>query len=755
MTTHVTDSPPSTAPQTPPQAAAADKAANGKPADDRELLRRFVRLGDQAAFAALVRRHSGLVIGVCRRVLRSEHDIEDAFQATFLVLARDAGRIRKAESLASWLHGVAYRTSLRAADSTRRRGRLLRELTMIEDTLTPADDSGPLADVEQRHQQQALDEELASLSDNYRAALVLHYLDGKSNQQVAEKLGLSVTAVEGRLKRGKKELRLRLARRGIGLSVAVAAMQAVQSSAQAAPLEPLIARAIDAGLSYAGGEAAGPVYSPEAARLAGQELMTMSTTTTATLAAVVLLPLALGFAGHVPAVVPAGSSATISTTLAQVDATETTEELSQPATDAPDVDDPAPPVQRDLKARVVDALASQTSFSFDNVPLYEAINELERQHNIPISILLSGIGLVGATPETPVSGSAEAVRLDNALMELLKPHQLGMVVQDNGLTITAAPLAEMERKEREQNKIVDAHLAKEQPQRFDERSPNAIRIEAELQNPTALEFFDTPLRDAIEFIAELHNIRILVDEAALADVGVATDQAVNLVLQNVELQSALNHILRPQGLTTIIRDEVLQVTTKEIADEYLVTRVYDIGDLAGIEQEQLLKVLQESLADAEWKETDGQGGTASILDDALVVKQSQSAHRQIVDLLGQLRRHLQQRSQSQTSVRTSETAEAPSRNEFNLDIDADGRAWFHNATITTELLQDVLQRVQHVQQTVVVLRVDPSASSAAVSRIIDAAKAAGISELKFALRVVDPADEAPADEAPADEAPAD
>src|SRR5690606_25163096 len=155
-----------------------------------------------------------------------------------------------------------------------------------------------LAEVEERHQRQALDEELTALPDNYRAPMILHYLEGRSNQEVAEMLGLSLSAVEGRLKRGKKELRLRLARRGVGLSVAVAAMQAAQSSIEAAPLEPLIARTIDAGLSYAGGEAAGLVYSPEVARLAGQELVTMSTTTVATLAAVVLLPLALGFAGN-------------------------------------------------------------------------------------------------------------------------------------------------------------------------------------------------------------------------------------------------------------------------------------------------------------------------------------------------------------------------------------------------------------------------------------------------------------------------
>src|SRR5690606_595241 len=144
-------------------------------------------------------------------------------------------------------------------------------------------------------------------------------------------------------------------------------------------------------------------------------------------------------------------------------------------------------------------------------------------------------------------------------------------------------------------------------------------------------------------------IPILIDEMALTDVGIPTDEPINLILSGITLQTALNHVLRPLGLTTIIRDEVLQVTTREVADAYLVTRVYDISDLAGIEQEQLLKVLQESLPDAEWKEGDGAGGTASILDDALVVKQSQSAHRQIVDLLGQLRRHLQQRSPSGTS----------------------------------------------------------------------------------------------------------
>ena len=83
------------------------------PEDDAELVRRFVADRDEAAFAALVRRHGPMVLGVCRRVLRDPHDAEDAFQATFLVLARRAGSLRRG-ALAGWLYTTARRSALRA-----------------------------------------------------------------------------------------------------------------------------------------------------------------------------------------------------------------------------------------------------------------------------------------------------------------------------------------------------------------------------------------------------------------------------------------------------------------------------------------------------------------------------------------------------------------------------------------------------------------------------------------------------------------
>jgi RNA polymerase sigma factor (sigma-70 family) len=188
-------------------------------------------------------------------VLRSWHDAEDAFQATFLVLAKKAASVRRPASLASWLYGVAYHLALRArARDARRRARQPRAHDMA-----PAN---PLLDLTCRELQAVLHEELHKLPEKYRAPLVLCYLEGRTQEEAARQLRWSKGAVRGRLDRGREQLRKRLARRGLALS-ACAALLAPRASAAVVPAALAGATVKTASLVIAG-RAAGAISSPVA-----------------------------------------------------------------------------------------------------------------------------------------------------------------------------------------------------------------------------------------------------------------------------------------------------------------------------------------------------------------------------------------------------------------------------------------------------------------------------------------------------------
>lgn len=249
---------------------------------DVQLLSLFAIHRNEDAFAELVRRHCGLVLGVCRRVLRNSHDIEDVFQATFLVLARDANRIRDQRSLTNWLYGVTYRLAMLVVRQKVRR----RETELAEpQAMLPRDVLDDLAEV---HDRQMIDVELNALPQRYRQPLVLHYLAGQSQQQVADELGLTVGAVDGLLKRGRKELRERLLRRGIAIGAALAAVQASQHVAHAAELNGLVQTTTQAGIAFTSTSPSVAFFSQRAAELAGKELLTMSLTTKAIIAGLTL-----------------------------------------------------------------------------------------------------------------------------------------------------------------------------------------------------------------------------------------------------------------------------------------------------------------------------------------------------------------------------------------------------------------------------------------------------------------------------------
>ncbi len=185
---------------------------------DTEPLERFAASGDHSAFAALLKRHGPMVYGVCRRILNDSHDADDAFQATFLVLARKAASVRRHGSLASWLYGVAYRTALKARAAAARRRAVEREAIPVRAAVPD-----PALLALWRDLRPLLDEEVARLPEKNRAAFVLCYLEGRTTEEAAQALDCPRGTVLSRLAWARQRLRARLARRGLALSGGVLA----------------------------------------------------------------------------------------------------------------------------------------------------------------------------------------------------------------------------------------------------------------------------------------------------------------------------------------------------------------------------------------------------------------------------------------------------------------------------------------------------------------------------------------------------
>ena len=189
----------------------------GEAPGDPELLDRYARGDDQAAFAALVRRYGPLVLGVARRQSADRHGAEDVFQATFLALARSAAKLGGWPALTNWLYTVALRQARKAR--TRDARRAAHELAV-----PPRPQSGdPLAEITGRELLQVIDDELARLPERLRAPVLLCCVQGLSREDAARRLGWSDGAVKGRLERGRRRLAARLAARGLAPSALVLA----------------------------------------------------------------------------------------------------------------------------------------------------------------------------------------------------------------------------------------------------------------------------------------------------------------------------------------------------------------------------------------------------------------------------------------------------------------------------------------------------------------------------------------------------
>jgi RNA polymerase sigma factor (sigma-70 family) len=253
---------------------------------DEQLLGCFIDHHDEAAFETLLRKHGPMVLGVCRRLLRNYHDAEDAFQATFLILARKAASLTSRKTVANWLYGVAFRTALKAraiVAQRRVRERQMGEIPEPEANIRTSDCLAPL-----------LEEELSRLPPRYRIPIIVCDLEGKTRKEAAQELGWPEGTVSGRLARGRALLARRLSRRGVTLSVA--ALPAVLTQNAVAGLSaPLVMSTVNAAALLAAGNAAAKATSAPVAALMEGVLRTMLYTKVKLVAAVLFGVLALCF----------------------------------------------------------------------------------------------------------------------------------------------------------------------------------------------------------------------------------------------------------------------------------------------------------------------------------------------------------------------------------------------------------------------------------------------------------------------------
>jgi RNA polymerase sigma factor (sigma-70 family) len=235
---------------------------------DPDLLERFRRERNEAAFAVLLERHGPLVLRVCGRLLDDGHAVEDAFQATFLVLASQAESIRKSTSLAAWLHGVACRVARRMRDRARR--------TFPTAALHPAADDDPAADVTRRELGRALHEEIDRLPERYRQVTLLCCVEGTTRDEAARRLGVPAAAVKKRLEAARGLLRQRLTRRGIVPSTALLAALLEQTVRPPAVRATLLRATLEATVSFRGSGTAAGVGSAGAVAVAKETVWTLS-----------------------------------------------------------------------------------------------------------------------------------------------------------------------------------------------------------------------------------------------------------------------------------------------------------------------------------------------------------------------------------------------------------------------------------------------------------------------------------------------
>ncbi len=421
--------------------------------DDAELLGLYVRGGEPEYLAELVERYHGLVASIVRRNSKDEHDIQDGVQATFLILVKSAAKIRRRESLAAWLHGVAHRTARRIRERSQRE-RAMQYTANSNDELVVdqllADDESPLTIVTKKIQLDVLDEELQCVRELYRSVLVEHYLLGKTAAEIGQNCNLSQSTVEGRLRRGRQQLRMRMLRRGFGFSAAVAISGEFISAQQAsaAEIEPIVEQLV----CYSDGPS---VDIPSSVSNLIVEEITMSSFLTTKLsltllmgslsAGVLALLLAMPAVGEQTGKGPVTNIATESRStepaasvvapsgIRPAQAGSTVPAVSTPPFEAT----PAHAWPAVAAGRVQQTLRNQLpNVSFNGIPLQQVLVSISDDTRTPIRIDWAALEEQGISQDEPVTLEMPPIPLSQVLDYILRPMALSYRVEGDVLHVS-------------------------------------------------------------------------------------------------------------------------------------------------------------------------------------------------------------------------------------------------------------------------------------------------------------------------------
>ena len=544
-----------------------------------QLVERFARCRDQAAFELLVSRHGPMVLGVCRRILRDSNDVDDAFQATFLVLVRRAPSLGPTDVVAAWLHGVALKVARRA----RSRRECLNRRERSTDGVDPPSPAPPDSDFALRA---VLDEEIDRLPWKYRAPVTLCYLQGLTHDEAARRLDWPIGTVKGRLARARTTLGARLSRRGITSAAgAVAGSLVFDASLQAAPSESLIAAAVRASTRIADGRAWDAVVSTSVADLV-RGVFTAMLLTKLKVVAVLSVMSAVTATGagvfgrpqdETKKAEPAAPNPVFVKKAEPAPVNQPQVEQTEPAPPPFNADSGPSPPKRAQPTDAADRLQEQ--LLVDAARVYQVAFDDYRHDRVPVErVYRASRFLLDAQLEAATTPDARSAAYEKHLKRIFA---LGTATMH--AVVSSAKLRTTQDEVRAFQAEAGLWLAKSRATEKGrssgsttpgaggdrEASPATLEILAKLEEPIPMSFHDdTPLEDVLRYIKQAtqrandQGVTIYVDPFGLQEAEKTMTSPVSIDLEVVPLRRTLQLLLTQLGLCYYVDDGLLVITSE-------------------------------------------------------------------------------------------------------------------------------------------------------------------------------------------------